>query len=136
MKRSLVVALVAMVFILGACVTPTIDVAEQPSARITAPDLYAAYDNNTVAADALYKGKVVDVRGYIYNIGKDLIMDTPYVTLTDGGEYTMLGVQCMFTSNDERVLSSLHKGMLVTIRGRCDGQIFNVQLEGCILIDS
>ena len=60
--------------------------AEQPAAsaqapiKVSAEALYNAYNQNQVAADAKYKGNLVEMTGVIGSIGKD-ILNNPYVTL-------------------------------------------------------
>jgi aspartyl/asparaginyl-tRNA synthetase len=100
---------------------------------VSAGDLYSEYKANEVAADAQYKGKTVQVTGIVDSIGKD-ILDTAYVTLTEGGEYEMWGVQCMFAEKYESELAQLSKGQTVTIQGKVEGYLINVLLHESILI--
>jgi len=101
--------------------------------EVTAWDLYAAYQENEIAADAQYDGKVLKVTGVVDDIGKD-IMDTPYIVLTDGRLFALGGVQCFFNEQHEPELALLKKGEIVTVMGECTGYLFNVSVEDCILV--
>lgn len=115
---------------------PTVTATPAPTPeiiRVTAQELYSAYEANEVAADAKYKGKVIEVSGVVDTIGKDFL-GTPYVTLTSGGRYEVWGVQCMFSNKDEPQLAQLSKGETVAVRGKCDGYLVNVLIKKCILV--
>lgn len=98
---------------------------------ITAEDLFAAYDENEVAADNQYKGKLLKVTGVINDIGKDILDDT-YITL-DTGEF-IFSVQCYFKGDDADALAALTKGQTVTLVGKCDGMSMNVVMKKCEII--
>lgn len=102
--------------------------------RITAGELYSAYDENEVSADAKYEDKILKVQGVVKSVGKDII-DTAYVVLTTGAEHEMWGVQCMFDTEYESQLAQLSKGQVITIQGRCSGYLINVLLRDCVLVD-
>jgi hypothetical protein len=110
---------------------------EQPAApapiKLTATVLYNAYTNNEVAADAKYKGNLVEVTGVINSIGKD-ILGNPYVSL-NVGEYSELGVQCIFPKADESTLTSLSSGQSITLEGTVTGETLTlVGLDGCSIV--
>ena len=104
----------------------------QPPIKISAVALSDAYNNNEVAADAKYKGNVVDVTGTIDTIGKD-ILNNPYVTLKTA-EYSVLSVQCMFSQSDESTLAALSSGQAITLQGTVSGKTLNVILDGCSVV--
>ena len=64
--------------------------AATPDYVLTANALFEAYDTNSVAADAKYEGKIVEVSGTIQDIGQD-IMDTAYLII--GGTGFLDGVR-------------------------------------------
>ncbi len=101
--------------------------------KVTAQALYEAYEENEVAADAKYDDKILEVRGIVESIGKD-ILDTPYIKLTSGAEYEVWGVQCMFDEKHESELARLTKGQITTIQGRCSGYLINVIVRDCVLV--
>jgi hypothetical protein len=106
-------------------------VSEAPESpiTITAEKLIADYEANEVAADGVYKNKLVIVSGTINTIGKD-ILNTPYVSLKTPG---FTSVQCMFKDEDVTELSALTKGQRVSIEGRVSGKLMSVLLRGCKL---
>ena len=70
------------------------------------------------------------VTGTVESIGKD-ILDSPYVVLKSGAEYSIGGVQCVFDDNAPG-LSGLTKGQTVTLTGLCKGKsIGSVLLKDC-----
>lgn len=99
--------------------------------KVSAFKLSEDYKANEVAADANYKGKLVEVTGIVDNIGKD-ILDTPYVSLKTG-EYSIVGIQCMFEGGSEGQLASLSKGQSATLQGEVSGKMMNVIIRGCKL---
>ncbi len=101
-----------------------------PSYTLSANQLYGAYNDNEVAADAKYKGKIVIVYGTIQNIGKD-IMDDAYIVIGGGG--FLNGVQCMFTKGEQSSVSRLSKGQQVTVKGEVGGKMGNVLVTKCSL---
>lgn len=101
--------------------------------EVTAKDLLAAYDKNTVAADNTYKGQLLKVTGTVGSIGKD-ILDSAYVTLTNGEPYALVSVQCYFAKDNLDDIATLKEGDTVTITGKCDGSTLNVALKQCDLV--
>ena len=102
--------------------------------EVTAADLYAAYVENAVAADAIYKDKVVQVTGTVSNIGQDLLTDDPCVSLDSGSAYGIAPIQCFFSSATSEI-AELRDGDTITIRGKCTGAfVSTVQLTRCEII--
>jgi hypothetical protein len=98
-----------------------------PTMQISAIDLIAAYDNNAVRADQLYKGKVLDVTGIVASIQSDFLRIM--------GTSDFLGVYCNFSGSNLSKLAVLSKGQSVTVRGTCDGEKLGAPwLDDCVLI--
>ncbi|MFL5358794.1 OB-fold protein [Archangium sp.] len=57
--------------------------------------------------------------------------DTIYVTLGTGQRYEPRRVQCFFSNVHAQRVASLSKGAQVTVRGRVDGLMMNVQMNDC-----
>ena len=105
--------------------------ANAPDYILSANQLLREYQNNEVAADNKYKGKIVLVSGIIQNIGKD-ILDNPYIVI--GGSGFLDGVQCYFTKNQEQALAYISKGQRVRVKGKVSGLLLvNVQIQNCTL---
>lgn len=99
-----------------------------PPIPVSASHLIAEYKANEVAADERYKGRLLAVSGTVDTIGKD-ILDSMYVTLSSGEQYSITTVQCFFDDSSKSQLSGLSKGQQVTIVGVCDGKFGNVSLK-------
>jgi hypothetical protein len=104
----------------------------QPPIRVSAIQLSSDYNANGIAADAKYKGKVVDVSGTVDTIDKDILND-PYVSLKTG-QYSVLSVQCVFSQAAESKLTGLSSGQQVTLEGTVSGKTINVLLDGCSIV--
>lgn len=101
-----------------------------PALSVTAETLMADYTANEIAADGRYKGKVLRISGTVNGIAKDLL-DTMYVTLSAGGPYSILNVQCYFPKGATARLAALKKGAQITVKGRCEGKMGNVLVKNC-----
>src|SRR6185312_15488371 len=100
---------------------------------VSASTLSTAYQGNEVAADAKYKGNLVQVNGIVYNVGKD-ITNTPYVEL-QAGQYDPFGIQCFFSQDDEAALAQVSSGQSITLEGTVSGKEINVLVEGCRIVN-
>lgn len=95
----------------------------------TAPELYAEYEKNPIAADEKYKGKTILVGGYIDGINRELL-GSIYVAL-DAGRI-LGGVQCFFSEWHKDEVTQLSKGQKVVIKGKCAGRTLGyVLVKGC-----
>ena len=101
--------------------SPKVTSDSNPSVTISASKLYKEYNENEIAADEKYKGKIIEVTGVIRDIGND-IMDNAYITLV-GNEY-FGDIQCYF--NEKSVVAKLSKGKKITVIGSCSGLMINV----------
>ena len=108
--------------------SPKVTSDSNPSITISASKLYKEYNENEIAADEKYKGKIIEVTGVIRDIGND-IMDNAYITLV-GNEY-FGDIQCYF--NEKSVVAKLSKGKRITVIGSCSGLMMNVQINNCIV---
>ncbi len=103
----------------------------KPTHILSAAVLYAAYDENEVAADQKYKNALVEITGTVHDIGKDVLGDA-YITLDTGKPYYY--VQCTFSKAQESAVASLSKGETVTVGGECRGSVLlSVLVRDCKL---
>lgn len=100
----------------------------EPVLQVSAADLMADYERNEIAADALYKGNVIEVDGRVGSIGND-ILDNPFVTLKTAG--ALWSVQCMLQSSQASRAATLVEDMPITVVGRVSGKLGNVLLRDC-----
>jgi len=102
----------------------------EPEITVKASVLSAEYQENEVAADLKYKGKVLLVTGTVDDIGKD-ITDSIYVSVSDGEEYSLSGVQWFFGDSQTSLAADLKEEQNISIKGKCEGLMINVLLKGC-----
>ena len=125
--------------------TPSEDVSSDPEdvdtdpeieyIEISAVDLLIAYEENGVAADSLFKGKMLKVTGIVRKIDKD-IFDDAYVALQDDRrKHSIIGVRCYFENDMLDKLAELTPGDEVVITGKCTGSSLDVTLEHCDLVE-
>lgn len=115
--------------------TPSAPVKPKPKERamqITSNKLIAAYKSNEVAADEIYKGKLLQVTGEVGSIKKD-ILDNLYVTLKSDERFSFVSVQCYFTKAFTKRLTKLKKGQKLTVTGRCKGLMGTISIKDCII---
>lgn len=103
------------------------------AAPIQATQLVDEYDTNEVAADLKYKGKKIQVKGYVESLGRDL-MDDIYVSLSSDND-SFRSVQCYFDEKDAQEVAKIAKGQLITIEGICDGLMMNVFIMHSKVVD-
>ena len=111
--------------------TPT-QASHSEEITISAADLWAAYKENTVNADALYKDKILVVAGTIQNIGQDIVTKAPCISLETNDGYGLYPIQCFFPKDGEQtdLIAQLNDGDYITIVGECDGvPLAQVQLS-------
>jgi len=103
---------------------------ERELVKIKASDLMAQYKANEIAADRAYKGKWLEVTGYVKNVGKD-ILNERYVALYSEAQFDILCVQCYFGRQHDDALASVRAEGQCTLRGRCEGMLLNVVMKDC-----
>ena len=93
------------------------------------------FDENQLAAEKKYEGKIVKFTGYIDNISEDII-GTPFLSIGPTTEefYVGTSIKCSFWK-DEDDLTSLKNGERVTLQGGFRSQTFGViMIRDCKLI--
>lgn len=132
MKRILI-SLLILALISGGVVyyqysrtVPTLEEIEADY-KMTADELYSAFETNEKEAMEKYEGKVIEISGKIEAIEKS----EKDVNLTLTAEDAMLGgVNCSFKQLDK----DLKEGESVILKGRCQGFLMNVVLNNCTLV--
>jgi starvation-inducible outer membrane lipoprotein len=130
-----------LVLILGllGCRTRPAPKAESPAApavTVKAGDLLQEYSTNAVAADAKYKGKLVQVSGKFGSAQKAPLLGYAVQLLPeDAPEVNASAVQCFIVESAEADVANLKPEQMITIQGTCDGQVLGqVKLSRCVLI--
>lgn len=108
-------------------------VKQEPEAiKINASKILSDYRNNEVQADNVYKGKYVEVTGWVGEIKKDLF-GSLYITVGTGAEFEIPQVQAFFDDSMNNKLATLNKGARVTIVCKVEGLMMNVIAKKCVL---
>lgn len=84
---------------------------------VKASELTKAYDENELAADGKYKGKVLEVSGKITNIAETL----GNLTVSLAGHNIAKTVMCGFDESEKPSIAKLKNGQSVTLTGTGDG---------------
>lgn len=96
--------------------------------KVSARDLFRAYEANEIAADSRYKGKPIEVTGTVEGITSDL-MDEPVVQLS-AGEFQSVNASGL----DKSVAAALSKGQTVTLNCTGAGEVIgSPMLSNCSL---
>lgn len=105
---------------------------QKPAAlEVSAEKLYSVYQNNEVAADQIYKGKLLAVSGVVRSINKD-ILDDPYLELAASDEFD--GVQAHLKVSEESKAATLSKGDSIIVLCTGSGMIMDSpMLTGCVI---
>ena len=98
-------------------------------------DILSAYEQNEVAADNQYKGKIIEVKGTVTDIKKDLL-DNLYITLGRPYSDEFREFQAFFDDSMNDRLGQLRKGESLTVICRVKGLMMNVIAEDCKIKDS
>ena len=115
-----------------------LDIADAPiEVRITAVELYDDYENNEIAANQKYDGKVLAVSGTVEDFGGG-DGDAYYIDL-DTGDFTLTSIRCHFSQSHLGEITSISKGDHVTLRGKGDEgedrDPFTIDVVGCSILD-
>ncbi|PNK60151.1 OB-fold protein [Psychrobacter sp. FDAARGOS_221] len=98
---------------------------------VTANELFDAYQNNEVAADKQYKGKLLEVSGTVASIDSG-ISDQAIVQLATSNEFMSVAAEGDDTFTD--TAATLSKGENVTMVCNGAGEIAGfVQLDKCVM---
>lgn len=107
-----------------------------PDVTIKAGDLMKEYGGNAVAADAKYKGKLMQVTGKFNSAQKAPLLGYAVQLLPeDAPDASLSYVQCFIVESAEAEVAKLQAGQVVTLLGTCDGQsLGQVKLSKCTLV--
>ncbi|MBT8326554.1 MAG: OB-fold putative lipoprotein [Bacteroidia bacterium] len=110
--------------------------------KLTASDLFNAFDNDETSAMTKYADKVIQVSGYIYSkdLGNEL---EPQLVLEGNGDNGF--IRCGFKPTELEKLAILSDSLSVNIKGECKGLNAadeldlladkDVVLSNCIIIE-
>ncbi|TQJ40049.1 putative nucleic acid binding protein [Arthrobacter sp. SLBN-112] len=99
--------------------------------QVEAGQLLADFKGNEAAADAKYKGKVLQVTGFVNKVDTEFLDKDQYIVRVDNGDkYNFLHVNC----NDLAAAraATIVPGSAITVRGSFqDGGDLGVELKAC-----
>lgn len=99
--------------------------------KVQARQMLDEFEGNEAAADAKYKGKVVEVTGHVDKVDTDFWDDEQYVVqLSDGSEWVLWTVNCNDVFAEQA--AKVQPKSLVTVRGTFDdGGDLGVEIKDC-----
>lgn len=133
MNKKIILSVIAVVLLIGALIgyrmynKPHQDLAKLTADyRLTATELFTAYEAGEADANAKYLDKVIRVEGEILNLSQDENGQTS-LTLDAGG--LMGGVICQLDPSLK--IADFREGQQVTLNGLCTGMLMDVVLVRC-----
>jgi hypothetical protein len=116
--------------------TPPAGPSAAPVATVKAGDLLNEYSTNAVAADAKYKGKLLQVSGKFGSAQKAPLLGYAVQLLPeDAPDVNVSYVQCFIVESAQEDVAKLQPEQMIVIQGRCDGQVLGqVKLSQCSLV--
>lgn len=97
--------------------------------KVSARDLFKAYEANEIAADSQYKGKPIEITGTVESISSDF-SDEPVVQLSGGEMFQMVHANGL----DKATAGGLSKGQGVTLACTGAGEVIGMpSLSNCSL---
>lgn len=82
----------------------------------TAKQLLSEEEKNSSRAQQDYKGKYLEISGYV----DDIDNDGEYFTIDDGGSFTFSSIRCdLKDENLKKRISKLNKGGMIKVKGQC-----------------
>src|SRR5262249_17257449 len=107
-----------------------------PTAHVKAGDLLKEYSTNAVAADAKYKGKLVQVSGKFGSAQKAPLLGYAVQLLPeDAADVNLSSVQSFIVESAAQDVAKLQPEQKLRMQGRWDGQVLGqVKLSQCTLV--
>ena len=107
---------------------------EPQAVKVAAGDMLAEFEGNEAAADAKYKGKLVQVTGHVEKVDTEFWDDEQYVVqLSNGDEWALWTVNCNDVSAD--AAAKVPANSNVTVRGTFDdGGDLGVEIKDCEIL--
>ncbi|MFZ2975405.1 MAG: hypothetical protein WA055_02100 [Candidatus Moraniibacteriota bacterium] len=90
-----------------------------PQITVTSATLSKEYSENEVAADAKYKGKIIEISGKVTSVDNGITDNEMIVKLSDGN-YDFSGPMCYMKVSEREKVLAFKKGNQVTLIGKGD----------------
>jgi hypothetical protein len=138
MKRVVFLAVLGTLGLVGCRTqtTPTPAAPSSPPVKVKAGDLLKDYSTNALAADAKYKGKVIQVSGKFGSAQNTPLLGYAVQLLPDdAGDVNLTAVQCFIVESAKADVANFQPGQAITMQGTCDGQALGqVKLSNCTVV--
>ena len=92
---------------------------------IAAAKLYDKFESNQIACEEKYNGKTIIITGIIQEISKTIFGGSPFLDIGDVIFFKSKTIPCYFSEKDKSIISKLHKGQFVKIKGVVGGLFGN-----------
>lgn len=93
-------------------------------------ELVRAFVEDEARANALYVGKVIEVRGTL----KEMILNDSTLILLMGDSTEMTGVSCYLQQDQKQKYTGLTRGSSVSVKGVCNGMLLDVVIDKALLL--
>ena len=104
-----------------------------PDVTVTSAVIAKDYSENEVAADAKYKGKLIEISGKIYGVDNGITDNEMIVRLSDA-QYDINDPTCNMKASEHDKVVAFKKGQAVTLIGTGDSATLgSPQLKDCIV---
>jgi hypothetical protein len=97
---------------------------------LTTDELFSAFEENETTANEKFLGKVIEVTGKVSEIEKT---DKGQLVIVLSCNSPMGGVRCTFETNQKKILNTVTKGTIHTVKGKCSGMLMEVVFDNCSL---
>ncbi|WP_217277664.1 OB-fold putative lipoprotein [Corallococcus exiguus] len=112
--------------------SPTVAVGEPKQVDIG--PLLREYGANELQADANYRGRTIQTRGYVEKLGRDAF-DSIYLVLSSARGSEPTDLQCQVSNSQLQSVAKLSQGAHITVQGKVDGLILRtVIVSNCELV--
>ena len=102
--------------------------------KISAADLYDSFSRSEKAANQKFLNKIIEVSGPLASIQTNNKGESTLFLLDD-----LFGISCAmdsaYSASNKEKINSLSPGELLSIKGKCNGILNDVQLSGCVFIN-
>ncbi len=102
--------------------------------EITVSELLSEYEADGEAADEKFSNRVLRLTGVVDRVEVKENLGINYIILTAVDRNVLQGVRCNFSTQYGSEVSNLAVGQTVTVQGKYDGSIIDMNLRDCILI--
>jgi len=89
--------------------------------KITAAELNAEYEANEIRADARYKGKLVEVSGFVTDIGTSRTTGQAVICIAGSPDDILSAITAYISDDYKAKVAIIDKGHKVIVMGICEG---------------